>query len=239
MANYIFTGGYTDGLILDYLGDQFHGMFSYNDGINENVFGSYATGHMPALTPDTDFAFTVRGEWLAMGTWDQFMDFTSPSGEETGVMVGGAIHWQTSEDDSPAVVDVETLILTLDGSFEFGGGSLFASYTYADQDVPTGAPFGDLEQSAILVQGGYYITDEWEGFLRYEWADLDATTLEDVNILTVGATRYFAGHNAKWTTDLGFAMDEVSLAPGITGYRDDGPDEDGQVVIRTQLQIVF
>ena len=29
------------------------------------------------------------------------------------------------------------------------------------------------DQYGFVVQGGFYFTDEWEGFVRYEWADFD------------------------------------------------------------------
>ncbi|MCZ6735185.1 MAG: hypothetical protein O7C65_05285, partial [Planctomycetota bacterium] len=96
---------------------------------------------------------------------------------------------------------------------------------------------------AIVIQGGYYLSDNWELFGRYEWSDFDLVTVpatEDLNIFTVGATRYFAGHNAKWTTDIGIGLDEVNVPPlAITGFRADTPGQDGQVVIRTQVQIMF
>ena len=76
---------------------------------------------------------------------------------------------------------------------------------------------------------------------RYEWSDLDVPGVDDISIITVGVNRYFAGHNAKWTTDIGFAIDSLDsgvVAP-ITGYRTDATGDDGQLVIRTQLQILF
>ena len=57
----------------------------------------------------------------------------------------------------------------------------------------------------------------------------------------------FAGHNAKWTTDIGFGLEAltvgtfpngVAVAP-VTGWREDLTVEDGQIVIRSQLQILF
>ncbi|MHC4416569.1 MAG: porin [Planctomycetota bacterium] len=237
LVNYFYTGGYTDGIAFDYLGDQFHFIGSYNDGAN--------TGQSTWSTADTDFAFTVRGEWMAMGTWDQFMDFTSPSGEETGLLIGGALHYQSLEDDpGTGLADIETVTMTVDASYEFGGGNLFGAFIYNTVDLPAG--FSDADQTGLVLQGGYYLTDNWEGFLRYEYSDFDITGIDDINIVTLGVNRYFAGHNAKWTTDIGIGFDPVigvsAVAGGaspITGYRADARDEDSQVVIRTQLQIVF
>jgi hypothetical protein len=242
LVNYLFTTGYTDGIALDYMSDQFHVVASYNDGANQ--------GGSVWDAPNTDFAFTVRGEWLAMGTWEQFTDFTSPPGEEQGLMIGGAIHYETAEDDDPLIDDIDQLILTGDVSWEFGGGNIFAALMYNSLDYPSG--IDDADQIGIVVQGGYYLNDTWEIYGRYEYADLDTEDLDDINILSVGVNKYFADHHAKWTTELGFAMDPIlgnDYAAGsedgivgsfpLAGWRIDPADEDGQVLIRTQVQIVF
>ena len=92
----------------------------------------------------------------------------------------------------------------------------------------------------FVVQGGYYVTEDWEVFGRYEWGD---TELEpsDIQILTVGATKYFAGYNVKWTTDVGYGVDPVPFDVPITNWRDDanGNGNNGQIVIRSQLQLAF
>lgn len=227
--NYLFTGGRVDGIALDWMGDQFHltGMFS--DGIR--------TGQTVWATPDTDFAFTGRIEFLANGTWEQFMDFTNPTGNANGLMIGGAIHYQSSEDDpGTGLADVDILVLTADVSAEFSGANLYAAFIYTDIDVatlPTINPLG------FLVQGGVDLGTDWEAFARYEFADFDVTGIQDLSLITFGVTRYFAEHNAKWTTDIGIGLDEVVFAPAITGLRTDVPGEDTQVVIRSQIQLVF
>ncbi len=226
--NYLFTGGRVDGIALDWMGDQFHVTGAFSDGIR--------TGQTVWATPTTDFAFTGRVEFLASGTWDQFSDFTSPAGDEQGIMIGGAIHYQESEDDSLVLADVDVLVLTADISAEFGGANLFAAFIYTDIDVaslPTVNPLG------FLVQGGVALSDDWEAFARYEFSDFDVTGIEDLSLITFGVTRYFAGHNAKWTTDIGIGLEEVANAPAITGLRPDVPGEDNQVVIRSQIQLVF
>ncbi|MEE9131421.1 MAG: porin [Phycisphaerales bacterium] len=225
--NYLFTGGRMDGVALDWMGDQFHITGAFSDGIR--------TGQTVWATPTTDFAFTGRVEYLASGTWDQFSDFTSPAGDEQGIMIGGALHFQESEDDA-GLADVDILVLTADVSAEFGGANLFAAFIYTDIDaagLPAVNPLG------FLVQGGVALSDDWEAFARYEFSDFDVTGIEDLSLITFGVTRYFAGHNAKWTTDVGIGLEEVLLAPAITGLRTDAPGEDSQVVIRSQIQLVF
>ena len=45
----------------------------------------------------------------------------------------------------------------------------------------------------------------------------------------------------KWTTDVGVGLNPVASAFASTAlsWRADAPDEDGQVVVRSQLQLVF
>ncbi len=251
VVNYLYTGGYTQGLALDYLGDQFHLVVSLNNG-----FGGAAgvATNQGALTADTEIAFSARGEWLAMGTWDQFKDITSPQGEEMGMRVGAALHYQTSESGVSGSAKVDSTALTADVSVEFGGANIYGQINYAKLDGAGGLP--DAQPWGIVLGGGYYVTEDWELFGRYEWSDQSITTAplvsgsraDNLSIFTIGVNKYFSGHNAKWTTDVGFGLQNVfvtggtgtggNLAP-VTGYRNDIPDENGQLVIRTQLQILF
>ncbi len=235
-VNYAFTGGYADGIMASYQGDQFGLDFMFSDGVG--------TGQTNWVALDTDYAFTVRGEWLAMGNWDQFMDFTSMQGSETGVLVGGAFHYETGESDTFAE-DVDLWIVTGDVSVEGDGWNIYAAVIYSDIDFGV-AGVTDLNSWGVVVQGGYYVTEQTELFARYEWADPDISGIEDISILTLGFNHYFSGHNAKWTTDVGIGIDAVNAGVGvngspanITGFRRDIGNNDGQVVVRTQLQILF
>lgn len=225
--NYVFTGGYADGLMVGYAGEQFrfNGMFS--DGI--------FTGQTPVPASDTDFALTARGEFMLQGNWDQFEDFSNGKDDESGVLLGAALHYEDGESGT-AAGETEIFGFTADASLEFGGANLFASLVWLDVET---APAPGISPFGLLVQGGFFFTDNWELFGRLEWSDFDVAGAEDLTIFTLGATRYFAGHNAKWTTDLGFGLEEVQVAAPITGWQVDGPTNDGQIVLRTQLQIMF
>ena len=114
------------------------------------------------------------------------------------------------------------------------GANLFASFTYIDEDVADASPLG------VVVQGGVFLTDDWELFARYEYGDADDDS-EDLSVITFGVNKYWSKHAMKWTTDLGFGIDEVSGNWDKTsvGWREDAPGEDGQFVFRTQLQLLF
>ena len=191
-------------------------------------------GTDPLAVPTAEFAFTVRGEYLIKGRWDAFSDFTSAKGDKRSMMVGGALHFQTADDDAAGVADVDLMVLTLDFSGEFGGSNVFAAVILVSADGPTGS----TSPLAFVIQGGYYFSDEWEGFARLEWSDTDGIATDDILILTIGATRYISGHNLKWTTDIGIGLDPVPDTVPIANWRGDG-GEDGQIVIRSQFQLVF
>ena len=217
----------TQGIALDYKADQFHFVGSYNDGANaaNGVWSGY----------DTEWAFSARGEFLFSGNWDQFNDFTSPRGSEQGIMAGVGAHYQNAEYGTLAANELEVMVLTGDVSFEFDGANIFGAIVYTNTDNNAGT---DTDVYGVVIQGGYYFNDEWEGFLRWEWNDFDMTGVDELNLITIGVNGYYSP-NVKMTTDIGYGLDSVYSASDITGWQADSADEDGQFVFRTQLQLVF
>ncbi len=263
LVNYMYTGGYTQGIAVDYLGDQWHVVGSWNNGINDTGYGggvAVGTG-TAALAPDTELAFTARGEWLAMGTWDQFKDITSPQGEEMGIRVGAAAHYQMSEaGGGVAGRRSELIVMTGDVSVEFGGANVYAQINYSVENykLPLSSPDGSgvsAKPWGLVIGGGWYWAEDWELFGRYEWSDRGSLgtsgNTDNINIISFGVNKYFAGHNAKWSTDVGIGLTPIDLGTGVptgtaiapvTGWRQDNAgavNDDGQVVLRTQLQILF
>lgn len=234
LLNYLFTGGRVDGMALDYMGDQFHITGAISDGV-DSAQTAWNTLEGPLGVYDTEFAITGRIEWLHSGNWNQFSDFTNRDSEQ-GIMVGGAIHYQSNEDPTGVLPDLDLIVFTVDVSAEFEGANLYAAYIYSDVDV-SGLP--TVNASGFIVQGGFDLNEDWEAFARYEWADFDITGVEDLGLITFGVNKYIAGHNAKWTTDIGIGTDTIVAPAGITGTRMDSGTEDGQIVIRSQVQLVF
>lgn len=244
VLNYAFTGGYVDALALNYTGDQFRFTGAIHDGLN--------SGQSNWDDVDTEYALAGRAEMLFMGTWEQFDDFTSPPGSETGLMIGAAGIYQKGEFGTAKLLglnglggqEFEIWGVTIDGSLEMGGFNLFAAFTYLDIDTNVTAT--DTSPYSLLIQGGFYLNESWELYARYEYGDPDSSGVDDVSLLTVGTNYYFAGHNAKWTTDFGYGIDALSsnftaagIPNSITGWRNDELGEDGQWLIRTQFQIFF
>jgi hypothetical protein len=250
LMEFVFNGGAvaerTQGVMVGYNQDDWHGHFSFNDGLgNGNT--------LAVAGPITEYAFGGRFEYKFMGNWDQFKDFTSPTGEETGFLLGVAGHVQSQEYGSTsAVPKIQSYTFTVDGSWEGGGVNIYGAFIYNNLDNDTsGALSVDSDQYGFLIQGGYYFADDFEIFGRYEFVDFDVPTAvladDSVSIFTVGFNKYFSGHNIKWTTDVGWAFDTVpgsflgssGMADPSRGWRADSGTEDGQYTIRTQIQLMF
>ena len=60
-------------------------------------------------------------------------------------------------------------------------------------------------------------------------------------MITAGVTRFIHGRNLKWITDVGVGLNPVAptFASGSADWRADAPGRDGQVVVRSQLQLVW
>lgn len=197
----------------------------------------------PALASDTEYALTGRFELLVAGNWEQFQDFTSPIGDEFGLMLGVAVHSQDGEDGTSGARGNRWLAWTADLSAEFGGASFYAAIThhYIDSRSFFFNGFG------VQAQASMYLTQKWEVFTRFEygWIDFDfpATSFvrSDLNLLTIGANYYIDGHDLKWTTDIGLGLSQIEdfWSSNISGYRSESEDLDPQVVFRTQLQLLF
>ncbi|MFG0252612.1 MAG: porin [Phycisphaerales bacterium JB038] len=240
LVNEYFNQDYTQGVQFGYENDQFRFHVMYNEGVNADNTG--------ALMEDVEFAFSGRAEMLLNGDgdWSRFNDFTSPQDDEGfAALFGVGAHYQAAErgtgDGSGSTfndTEVDWYGLTADASIECGGANAFASFVYVDAEMN---PSGDAQMYGFTVQGGVYVAEDWELFGRYEWGDLDTSGVEDLSVVTVGFNHYIHGHNAKWTTDVGFGLDEISSpwSSSGAGWRSDASGEDGQIVARTQFQLLY
>jgi len=242
----MFSGSYTQGLRLDYRDERLHAAFSVNDGAGAfnapwNVDGVEGV------------AVTGRVEWMALGDgWKKYADFESPRGEEPMLVLAAAAHWQqgnygTSGTTLTTGDEAEILRWTADATLELGGANIFVAFLGNHLSEASGVD--DLNQYGLIVQGGYFVTEKLELKARWEWGDLDIPGVEDLNVATVGFSYLFHGHQLKWTSDIGYAFNElnqVSIGGNDFGWQDtshgwnpDAAGSDGQVVMRNQIQLLF
>jgi len=117
---------------------------------------------------------------------------------------------------------------TADAAINWKALAFTASYT---------ATSGDIGDSWGAVLNAAYTMDKWEPFVQYERGSLDGST-EDLSVATFGVNYYF-NKNVKWTTDLGYALNSIDAGwrLGDTGWNT--TTEDGEYLLRTQLQVQF
>ena len=244
------TGNFTQGVQwnLD-MSDDFRVMFGPNDGWDISLTApNSGYSNTRFMDSDTELAFTARAEWKNGESWKQFKDYQSWSDDEFGMLIGGAIHWQKSERDdlSGAFIDdeVDWFVWTIDAAFEFGGSHVEGWVVGQHSDTATPGAI-DQDQYAWGVQGGFFVTpDEFELFARWDRFDWDSAQPSsfdsEIDMFTFGFNWFWEGHAKKWTTDLIYVDGALPYGNSDLGLlSDSNPENDDQVVIRSQLQFLF
>ena len=238
VVDYYFSGGYTQGIMLNYSSDQIRAMGSYNNGPRAQN-GTWSTNS------NNSISLAGRVEFKAMGSWSQFDNESSLKSDESGLVIGAAIQYYNNRGASvggqwnpsvpsiiygadvdfggPAPVSITTtgaVDWTADATFKSAGLSLSAAFvgsnaSYALDGVSSNESFSSY---GMVVQGGYRFTDSLEAFGRWEWMNIEngaaspgglPTSATDVNnILTFGVNVY-AGTNMKWTTQFGISLSDI------------------------------
>ncbi|MFG0312700.1 MAG: porin [Phycisphaerales bacterium] len=241
-----FASLYGQGVEATWKNDSVKLVGSFNDGLRSWNDSS----------PGNKWAASARAEFMLEGDWSQRADFNSFRDEDPFMMLGVAGHIQDGDTLAGAggssiyTNDTKIAQWTADFQWGLGGSAVYAAVIGNYEERPGGTEY---DQYGALIQGQVFITDDIELFARYEWGDLDgqaaafavsnpgATTEDTLSVLTVGATKYYAGHAMKFTADAGVAFDEVSGAwgGGGRGWQGDDAGANSQFVFRAQMQAIF
>ncbi len=232
-----------------------------NAGANEDFAGSLNTGFD---VNETNFAYAGRLEFKGAGTWNQFGDLNSYRGDEFGWLVGTAFMAQNVRNSGASANANNMWGATSDVTVHFGGATLFAAGYY--RNVGLGGPLAvqgggtsdTMNQWGAVIQGGFFVTDDVEPYLRWEIGNSDSNQFrtgnasqgnyEQLNVATLGANWFPAGaanKNLKVTTDLGYAFTPIvdfanNGANWLVDYTPANQDtNDGQWVVRAQFQLLF
>lgn len=193
----------SEGVMVQYKGDQLIFAASFNDGIDAQG-SDFDTGNNMV-----DYGITARFDYMAMGEWDQMKDYASWSGEPQALFLGAAVHYQEGESDTDGLDGTNLLLLTGDVLYENDGLSLAGAVYYSDIDMDV----MDFQHWGAQAQIAYNIDDEFEPFFRYEFISLDDETPglvdDEINLITVGLNWYQKKHNAKFTADVVFVLDHI------------------------------
>ena len=180
-----------------------------------------------------DFGVAARAEYKLFGDWNDYGDFTALKDKQDLLVAGGGVDWAEGGDG-------DVYRFTADAQYESKSG--FAAYGSAIYTVAD----GDTTQATIdksvggLVQASYLLPalPNWEVFGRYDITHLDEEIRGERNYqeITVGVNRYFVGHSAKLTIDLGWLPSGTPI--GASGLGASNVAED-QLILRGQFQLLL
>ena len=267
VVDYTFSGGYTQGIMLNYSADQIRAMGSYNNG-PRGQNGTWSTAS------NNSISLSGRVEFKAMGSWSQFDTESSLKSDESGLVVGAAIQYYNNRGtdvegrynpsvqspiygatlpDGTQLTTTGAVDWTVDATFKSGGMNMsvaFVGANYAATDeagADTGFN-GARNSYAFVVQGGYRFTDSLEAFGRWEWLNVAngaATPDSEVpgdatdvnNILTFGVNVY-AGTNMKWTTQFGISLSDIGNSVGAAELGGAAWQADANTASANQMNVI-
>jgi len=249
MVNNAFTYSWTQGLELGWKNDETRFYVQYTDGPNRSNTAS--------LGAPTD-AWVVRGELLfGAAGWKDFDSLTSTNGANSGVLVGVAYENYDSNGGTfeygNANAD-KSNGWTIDASLRGDGWNILAYAVSTSGENKTSAV--EQDSSGWLIQGGFLVSDNTELFAQYQQGDINnavfALGSNDMSAFRVGFNYWptEGNNNLKWTTDVAWSQESLADGAGTgissadwattgNGWRQDAVNEDGQMLLRTQLQLLF
>ena len=267
LTNSFFDVGYAQGIALNYADDEWRFTTAIADGPSHFFVGNTANSFYTSGS-EADISITGRLDWLISGNWDQFSDFASWRGSNTGFRVGVGAHWSQMGNTNPALAgafaggdSLTATAWTVDAQYEGDGWGVFASFTSlnADLDLIAGSSL-DRTDNGIVLQGNIFFTDQFEAFARYDIILLDddatallplAATAEDqYATFTVGFNYYLVpeSHAARFSMDVGFGLSDTTGLDTLgftdmqtTGYLGSGAagSTEDEVTLRGQFSLLF
>ena len=247
LANEVLGGGQTDyiqgvALIWDdgAEGLPLRGEFGYTDGPNSDNT-NFEDGGGSALfgVASPDYGAYGRVEYLVMGRWRQYDDFTAMDNEQDLLAFGAGAFYVESGDGN-------AIFHTVDAQFETGPIGLYGAYygVYGDPGEGGDDTDDDSQYSwGLVAQAGYMLNQQWEAFGRYSFTDLDQGDDDSGDgdsfcEITAGVNYYFRGHAAKFTADVVWLPDGTPTNETGLGVLD--PDADAeQFAVRAQFQLLL
>ena len=266
---------YTQGIELQSQGDDFRTNISLDNGGSSNLAGTNTNivGQQPLDAPwytqQVSYSVTSRIEWKPFGAWKDFTSFTSPMGDQQGMLLGFAYHRQVSSPNQNFNTG-DTLpannwdAWTLDWQWNMGGASIFASafynyvttqnaFTYtinAPNNISPIGSFGSVNAYGIVLQPAIYFLPKWEWYTRYEYGYID---LGDGNIDPAYSNQFAQTPYNVITTGVNWYIDGQDLKWTMDmGFSMSDVDYSwqnlpagwrisgsNQFVVRTQLQLMF
>jgi len=118
---------------------------------------------------------------------------------------------------------------TVDATTSLGGFDFTGAYVATSGDA-MGSNWGTVWTAA-------YDMGQWQPFVQYERGHLDGVAI-DLSIATVGVN-YDINPNMRWTTDLGYSFNSVDAGWNLNNTGWSSTANEGESLIRSQIQILF
>lgn len=233
-AEAVFSQGRSQGVEVSYTGEKWRCMAAIDDGLKTNNTDFTSD-------KEADFGITGRAEFMFAGkNWDWAKDFTSWKGSEYSGMVGVAAHYQDGG-ETGGTADTAVAEVTADVSVEGNGWNAFVAGIWRNTDPAGGSSTDDF---GLVVQGGFFVSDQLEVYGRYDGVFADDANGDDFNTLTAGVNYYISpqSHAVKLSADVVYYLDNEGASALVSPTTTTGllaDTEDGQFTVRVQMQVVF
>ncbi len=186
---------------------------------------------------DGEWLAGARAEFVLAGKAKQFKDFSSGRDDDFAALLGFSALYESDDPSGTGSDAFDLCQWSADLSVEGRGVNTFLALVGNHTDPNAGR---SADQLGVVIQGGWRAWENTELLARYVWGDADHLG-PDLSVVSVGLNHYLQGQDLKLTFDVGYALSEVGdfWSSSGAGYLTDAPGETGQVVVRSQLQIVF
>ena len=184
-----------NGVTLGYTSDQLRAWLQV---VNYDANGAVAN--------DSQYNWNVRAEYMVEGNWGQFDEFTSADGGSAGTLIGFSYTTTNANDPATGATADGDSTWGLDAQMQFGGSNLYVAYS--DQRFDNDAT-DDID--VLYVAYGIYINADWEAYVQ--WTDSSA---RDDALWVIGVNNYWAGQNARWSTEVHLNEEDTRDTTTIT-----------------------
>lgn len=207
--NEAFNQGRSQGIWVKMENEQFVFTGALTDG-----FGSANTEFG---TEVNDFGITARGDFVWEGDMAVFADATSWKGSEYAGRAGGAVTYQAGDATALGLAgktpDTSTFGFTADVGVEGDGFNVFAAAAFATIDFA--APATDSDNYGLMVQGGWFASDDFEIIGGIDFLVPDDTPPapgDEMIVVRLGMNYYIIpnSHAAKLTAQVNVFLEKVN-----------------------------
>jgi len=193
---------------------------------------------------ESEWAFTVRGDFAVEGTVDPFYGNLRNfgTGGDDAMIVGGYFHVQQSNDPTTTLIQggADFLMASKDGWNVYAAGHL--------RSFDPGGTADEFLDMGLNLQGGMFINEQNELFAGWDMVIPDddrGATADPFNTVTVGINHFpFVGSQAvKISGALIIFVDATTDSGGLVGQMTNAglltDTEGGQVSLMGQAQVTF